>query len=199
MITVTECQTLSKGKVQVSFDNGMQMILYASEVRRFQLREGASVTEEDLQKILEEVIGKRARKRAMHLLERMDRTEEQLRKKLEMGGYPQICIDSAIAYVKFYHYLDDYRYACVFIRGSQEKMSRRQIEMKLMQRGVGKDLIERALQEEYEGDETEQISILLEKRHFAPGQSDEKEFRRTYQYLMRRGFQSGDILKAMNP
>lgn len=199
MITVTEYQKLPGGKLQFSFDNGMTFALYASEARRFRLKEDAGITEEDFRSLLDEVIGKRAKKRAMHLLERMDRTEAQLRQKLEEGGYPQICIDSAIAYVKSYHYVDDYRYACVFVRGSQEKMSRRQIRMKLMQRGVGVDLIERALQEEYAGDETEQISALLVKRHFIPGKSDEKEFRRTYQYLMRRGFQSGDILKAMNP
>ena len=32
---------------------------------------------------------------------------------------------------------------------------------------------------------------------FDPEEADEREFQRTYQYVMRRGFKSSDILKAM--
>ena len=152
------------------------------------------------------MVGKRAKKRAMHLLERMDRTEKQLRDKLEDGKYPQVCIDEAIAYVRKYHYIDDmryarnyisYRYACTFIRYSQEKMSRLQLKMKLTQKGVPRDVIEKALEEEYSGEESAQIARLLEKRKFVAEEADEREFQRTYQYLLRRGFRSSDILKVM--
>ena len=143
------------------------------------------------------MVGKRAKKRAMHLLERMDRTEKQLRDKLEDGKYPQVCIDEAVAYGRKYQYIDDYRYACTFIRYSQEKMSRLQLKMKLAQKGVPRDLIDRALEEKYSGEESVQIARLLEKRKFVAKEADEREFQRTYQYLLRRGFRSGDILRVM--
>ena len=41
------------------------------------------------------------------------------------------------------------------------------------------------------------VRALLEKRHYVPGEADPGEYRRTYQYLLRRGFQGSDIRKAM--
>lgn len=197
MICVTECESVGKGRIRIKFDHGVQLVLYRSEARSFQLREGAEMTEEMYQKLLDEVISKRAKKRAMHLLEQMERTESQLREKLRQGDYPQECIDAAIDYVKSFHYVDDFRYACTYVRYSQEKMSRRQMRMKLGQKGISRELIERAIEEEYQADEHEQIQQILQKRHFSTGESDEKEFQRTYQYLMRRGFSGSDVLKAM--
>lgn len=42
-----------------------------------------------------------------------------------------------------------------------------------------------------------QIIRLLEKKKFDAQNSDPKEFTRVYQYLMRRGFRSNDVLRAM--
>lgn len=197
MIYVTEYESLGKGKLRIRFDNGAEFSLYYSEAKQFKLAEGAAVEEEAYQRLIDEVITKRATRRAMHLLERMDRTEHQLREKLKMGGYPKESVDAAVAYVKRYHYIDDLRYACTFVRLSQNRLSRLQIRMKLAQRGIEKELIERALEEEYESEEIVQIYRILEKRNYVAGEADEKEFRRVYQYLMRRGFKSNEILKAM--
>ena len=197
MPTVRTCEPAEHGKKRIHFDDGMTLLLYHSEAGRFHLAEGTQISETDYEKLLHEVVGKRARKRALHLLERMDRTEKQLRDKLRDGEYPPACIDDAIEYVKQYHYLDDFRYACNFVRYSQEKMSRRQILLKLGQKGISREDAEQAILEEYTGDESEQIKALLQKRHYMAEDTDPKEFRRTYQYLVRRGFQSSEILKAM--
>lgn len=197
MIAVVKCECLGKGKVRVIFDNGMTCLLYRGEARQLQIEEGAVLAEEQYQQMMTEVLGKRAKKRALHLLEQMDRTEYKLREKLKTGGYPQECIDAAVEYVKHFHYLDDGRYTSNFIRCSQEKMSRGKIRQKLLERGVNRELIDRILESEYEGEETEQICELLRKRHFDSESADQREFSRTYQFLMRRGFQSSEVLKCM--
>jgi regulatory protein len=196
-IEILQVEPLGKGKSRVTFDNGTVCLLYRSELRSFSIHEGEQLTEEKYEQLLSEVIGKRAKKRAMHLLERMDCTEKQLRKKLLLNEYPESCVEAAIAYVKSFHYLDDYRYACNFVRYANERLSRGQLMQKLLSKGVSKDLIEAALEEEYQADELEQIQKLLIKRNYSSGQNDQKEMRRTYQFLLRRGFQSNDILKAM--
>lgn len=68
--------------------------------------------------------------------------------------------------------------------GSDEKRCRR-------------DLSALAIEEEFESDEMQQICELLEKRHYDRTQADDREKRRMYQFLMRRGFKSRDILSAM--
>lgn len=196
-IEILQVEPLGKGKNRVTFDNGTVCLMYRSEMRGFSVTEGGYITEEAFEKLLSEVIGKRAKKRAMHILEQMDRTEKQLREKLLSNEYPLGCIDDAIAYVKKFHYLDDYRYACNFVRYSGERMSRGQLMQKLLAKGVSRDLIEQAIEEEYQADELEQIQKILLKRKYEQKQNDQKEMQKTYQFLLRRGFKSSDILKVM--
>ena len=135
-----------KNKYKVCMDDGTHLVLYKGEVRRYRLREGQTVEEALYQELFYEVVGKRVKKRALALLEKMDRTEQELYRKLAESEYPEELILDAIEYVKKYHYIDDYRYACTFIRYSQEKMSRLQLKMKLTQKGVPRDVIEKALE-----------------------------------------------------
>jgi len=139
----------------------------------------------------------RAKKRALHLLERMDRTEHQLREKLKASDYPEEVIEEAIAYVKRFHYIDDKRYAENFTRYKKENLSRQQIKQKLMTKGVARETIDLAIEEEYDADEKVHIRKLLEKKHYDGSVKDEGEFRRVYNYLLRRGFRSSDILREM--
>ncbi len=185
MIYVTAYKPEAKGKVKIQLDNGDSLTAYRSELRQFHIKEGAGMTEED------------AKKRAMHLLEQMDRTEYQLRTKLKSGGYPEVCIDAAVEYVASFHYLDDCRYAASYVRYRKERMSRRQLLQKLAAKGIAKEVAAQAIEAEYDANERQQIAKLLEKRQFAGDQADEKEFRRTYQYLLRRGFLSSEILSVM--
>ena len=99
---------LEKGKAGIRFDDGTEVVLYKGEIRKLGIEEGCVVTEAVYDKILNEILGKRAIRRAMHLLEKQDRTERQLYDKLKQNGYPESCIESAIAYVKSYHYIDDF-------------------------------------------------------------------------------------------
>ena len=196
-IQVISFEKLEKGKQRIRFENGESCVLYFSEIRGLHLEPGTYISHEIYEKILCEIVGKRAKKRALHLLEQMDRTEAGLREKLEAGEYPKACIDEAISYVKKFHYLDDTRYAENYVRYKGEKMSRMQIKQKLSAKGVSREIIDSVLEEQYRGDESEQIQKLLQKRGFSRENCQQKEFQRTYQFLMRRGFRSSDVLSAM--
>lgn len=196
-LQVTAVLPQEKGRALVQFDNGMKVLLYKGEIRRLSLKEGGYISEMLYEKILKEIVGMRAKKRAMHLLERMDRTESQLSEKLRQNGYPDICIEEAIAYVKSYHYIDDTRYAENYVRFHQQKKSRQRLKMDLYAKGIDKAIIEDVLEKTFSSDEQEKIRRLLEKRHFDYGRSDRKEQQKTYQFLMRRGFRSSDILQVM--
>ena len=197
MVAVNNYEALGKGRYRVAFDNGVSCILYRSEAAQLSIEVQCSLTDENYDYLINEIVGKRAKKRAMHILEQMDRTEHQLREKLAKGEYPQECIDSAVEYVKKYRYLDDERFASSYVRYHQEKLSRQQLSVKLSQKGVSKDIIAEALEMEYEADDGEKIRNLLSKRHFDPDNTDKQENNKIYQYILRRGFKSSDILKEM--
>lgn len=194
---------LAKGKAAYTFENGVKLELYRSEIAKLPRTEAALLYEENYiperlyQKLLYEIVGMRAKKRAVYLLEQMDRTKKQLTEKLEKNGYPAACVEDAIAYVEQYHYLDDGRYARNYVRFKQGQKSRRRLKVDLTVRGIGREVIEEALDAEYCADETEQIRQLLEKRHYDYQGKDSREKQRAYQFLMRRGFQSSDVMKVL--
>lgn len=196
-VQVTSVIPLEKGKARIRFEDGSEVILYKGEIRKLGIQEGCVITDEVYHKIIDEILGQRAIKRAMHLLEKQDRTERQLYDKLKETGYPEVCIESAISYVKRYHYIDDFRYASAYIRYRQEKKSRQKLKLELQAKGIARDVIEEALEEEYVSDDQKKILELLQKRRYSFENADTAEQRKNYQFLLRRGFQSSDILHVM--
>ena len=188
-MTVTAVEPCSKTKYKVSIDGKFAFVLYKGELSRFHIREGEELSEETRQKICSEVLLKRAKLRAMHLLSDMDRTENALREKLRLGLYPQEIIDAAVEYVRSFGYLNDARYAENFVRSRQGIKSRREIRAQLLQKGVPSELIEDAFEAcGEEGGEADAIRRLLEKKRFDPVCADEREIQRLYGYLARKGF-----------
>ena len=88
-MTVTKVEPLTKTKYKVYLDGQFAFVLYKGELSRFGIKEGEDIAEETEEKIRAGVILKRAKLRAMHLLEDMDRTEAALREKLRQGLYPR--------------------------------------------------------------------------------------------------------------
>ena len=140
---------------------------------------------------------RRARHRALHILERSDRTEQELRAKLERN-YRAEAVEDAIPYVKQYHYLDDRRYAVNYLNSRGRVKSRRQVEQELLyKKGISKEILEEARTEAEPQDEREQIRRWMEKKQIHPETADPNELRRFYLFLMRRGFRSEDILSEL--
>ena len=133
---VTEIEPYTKTKFKVYLDGKFAFVLYKGELSRYGIRRDEVITDGTVEKIETEVILKRAKLRAMHLLEDMDRTEAALREKLRQGCYTQEMIDRAVDYVKSFGYLDDARYAENFVRSRQGAKSRKEIRAALMQKAA---------------------------------------------------------------
>ena len=91
-----------------------------------------------------EDILRRAKKKALNLLERMDRTELNLRQKLTQNGFPPEAVDAAVDYVKSYGYVDDRRYARNYLAYRLQTKSRQKLFQELRQKGVAQEIIEEA-------------------------------------------------------
>jgi regulatory protein len=183
----------AKNKYKVCLEGGADFVLYKRELSKLHIEAGQDLPEELYEQILKEIQIPRAKKRAMHLLEKMDRTEQQLRTKLREAGYASEAIEDAISYVKSYHYIDDERYARTYIRIHQQSKSKQRLKMDLLKKGIDKEVIDLALEEEFEQSEEEMILQLLKKKHYDPSTADQKERNKMYRFLMQRGFRSSDI------
>lgn len=196
---IIQIKDIDKKRIRIRLEDGYEFALYKGECRRYHLQEEADLSEGQLLEIREEILIKRARKRVMHLLERMDRTESQLRTKLKQGCYPEDVIEDAIGYVKGCHYLDDLRYAGNYVRCHKNRKSRKMLQRELLARGISKEQIARALEEECPQDnEREKILTWIQKKNYSSQTADMKEKQRMYQFLVRRGFCPNDILHVLD-
>ena len=183
----------SKKRCRVQFEEGGEIILYAGELRRLGLREGEEWSGEEYEAFCQGVLLPRAKRRALYLLTKQDRSRKNLYEKLRAGGYPEEICEEAVCYAESYHYIDDIRYAENYVKFHQEKKSRRRVLEDLLKRGIEKDIAEQAVSENYGSNEKEQMYHLMEKRHYIPDKAGQKEKASMYRYLLGRGYDPSDI------
>ncbi len=70
-MVVTKVEMLTKIKYKVYLDEEFAFVLYKGELSHYRIVEGTLLEEDTVQEILQKVICKRAKLRAMHLLEDM--------------------------------------------------------------------------------------------------------------------------------
>ena len=197
-MTVTELRPVTKQKFQVKIEGQPAFVLYKGELSRYHIEKDREISSEIYREITEEILPKRAKMRAMHLLEQGDRTRKDLEEKLLKSGYPLNAVDEALAYVESYHYIDDKRYALSYILSQKEKKGKARIQMELRRKGVSQEDIDQAFAEtEEETDPTEVIRELIRKKKRGEEPMEEKEKSRLYGFLMRRGFSSSDIQSVL--
>lgn len=197
-MTVTKVEAVTKTKYKVFLDGCFAFNLYKGELSRYGIKEGDSLGEDVYREIFETVIIKRAKLRAMHLLEDMDRTESGLVEKLTLGGYPKAAVEAAVEYVKSFGYLDDLRYAKNFIESKKQSKSRREIYALLCRKGVPKELIQEAFEQFCEpAGEKDAIEHLIRKKGVNPMQSSQADMQKLYGYLSRKGFCYDDIRQVI--
>lgn len=194
---ITKIQALTKQKYRIFLDGESAFTVYKGELSRYHLEEGAVLPPEVYEELVNGVLKKRATLRAMHILERTDKTEAQLRKKLEESEYPKEAVESAIAYVTSYGYLDDRRYAKHYIEWKKKGKGKARLKMELVQKGISREIIEEVLESTDFGETREMIRQIILKKRKTNIPMNEKEKQRLYGFLMRKGFASSDILAVM--
>lgn len=195
---VTSIEEVTKNRYKVFLDEQFAFALYKGELSRFHIRVGQEVTLEDYESIRGEVIQKRAKKRVLHLLDQMPRTEQQLRVKMRQNFYTEDIIDGAIAYAKGFGYINDYNYVHLYVQDKIKSKSRKEINCLLMQKGIERDVIVQALDEIYgEENEIDAIRKLARKKRYEEHKEDRKEREKVLGYLLRKGFSYDDICVAL--
>lgn len=196
---VLSVEDFRRKKILVTFDTGQKLALYRTEGNRYGLREGEEFSEEAYGELVREVLIPRGRRRILHLLEAMNRTEAMLRQKLKEGFLPDEVIEDAIAYAKKFHYIDDERYLQNYLASQLKKKSSRQVAMELERKGIERSQIQLAMEEFRVNTpemEEEAAGRLLEKK--LGSTMDAEAICKAKQYLFRKGFSYDIIERAVN-
>lgn len=197
---VTKIEALTKAKFKVELDGQFAFVLYKRELSHFGIREEEELPEETYMRIRNDVILKRAKLRAMHLLADMARTESGLREKLRQGMYPEDIIEEALFYVRSFGYLNDRKYAESFIESRKDRKSKKEIYAMLCNKGVPAEQIEEAFASCYpEEGELDAIRRIIEKKHVDVAHASREEIQKLCGYLARKGFRYEDISRVIRP
>lgn len=197
---VTRIVEVAKNRCEIFIDEIYAFVLYRGEMRKFHVEEGMELDEDIYQEIVSVILPRRAKLRAMNLLQSRDYTRKQLHDKLVQGGYQEQIIEDTLEYLVSYRYIDDLRYARNYISYRLQSKSRKKLEMDLLTKGVTKETIILAFEELYEEgegiDEEAMIRSLLKKKQYDPDTASRKDTERLYAFLMRKGFAS-DVVKSV--
>ena len=200
-LIVTSIKELTKKRRLVYINYEPAFAVYTVELRKFGIKENGAVSKEAFDTLVDEVLAKRATVRAMALLKNKDYTRKGLEDKLKEGYYPDRCIEHALEYVSRFGYINDERFAENYVNFKVGNKTRRQIELKLKQKGVDVDIISRVCDEFYEDNsdiELEQAKAFIEKKHIDIENADYKELQKVKAALYRKGFSMDIINKTFD-
>ena len=197
---VTDIVPLTKNRNKVYIDNEFAFVLYKGELLIYHVAIEEELHKADYDEIMRVLLPKRAKLRAMNLLQKKTYCEKQLETKLREGFYPEVVIEEAIAYVKSFHYVDDLQYAIDYITYHESGKPLAKLREELLRKGIGKDTFDAAVEAWQDlggrSDELMMVYKLLEKKGYNEDM-DIKEKQRIYAYLLRKGFSMETISKAM--
>ncbi len=201
-MVVTDIIPHNKTKYKIYVDYEFAFVLYKGELHKYHIQKEKIIPEAIYWELVEQVLPKRAKLRAMNLLTKRPYTERKLREKLQEGLHSQACIDVAIEYVKSFGYLDDRGYARDYIAYHMSDLSAKVLEQKLMQKGVDVGIIKECLEEigaEQCADAAqEQIQKMFQKKFHGEIPKDLTEKNKMMNYFLRKGYSRSEVQRVLS-
>lgn len=189
---VTEIEVGKGNKYRIFGDGNFLFSLYDKELKKYNLQLNAEVDDIVIDDIKESLIYKRAKERALFLLERKPLSIHIMKKKLQDNDYPIDVIEKVIAFLVGYHYLDDNEYVRLYVSFYSEKKSKKQLMFDLYRKGISKDILEKYFDEnEY----SEQKCFVRQFQKYIKGKNlqDYATRQKVFRYFYGKGFSSSLI------
>ena len=184
----TMCVTLSNGSKTAP------MYLHSSIVTRNSLKQGMELTAADVRRIKAENEHRKARERALYLIEDQERSRKMIYDKL-LQSYPEEICQSVCDELCSRGIIDDRRYAERYCASALKKYGRYRVKQELWRKGIAQEIIDELFENDDEDGQTETAYRYL-KSHLRPDNDHFKEKNRLTAALSRRGFSYDTISKA---
>ena len=195
IITAITQQKNNKDRYSVFIDDNFAFGLIMQDIVYFKLKQGEEISQEKYSFIQNELIYIQAEDIALHYIAYKMRTEQEVRKKLFEKEYTEYIIERVIHFLIEYHYIDDMKYCKSYIKQRLQYNPKGVyiLKMELKQRGIKQSIIDKAI-ENSDIDELNDAIKLLQKKCLYLDDIDEKNKKRLFAFLQRRGY-SYDIIK----
>ena len=200
-MTVTKIEAYGgKSKFSKIYADGQYIISLPPElIERFSVKVGAQIDENELKKMSEAALIRRARERLLYSLDRRLHSEKELREKLRQN-YPPYIIDAAIDELKRLGLVNDEAFARAFAeqRLHINKKGPYAILSELVLKGVGRETAKAVIEELTSEIDNEYEAAVAVAERYKKELDTPKGKQRLYGALARRGFSYSVVKRVMN-
>lgn len=142
----------------------------------------------------------RCRNRALLYCTRGPKTEKQLSDYLAGKDFSKSAVGKTVEWLREHSYLDDYRYAVDYLLSlsARKVVGRKYAENKLLQKGIDRNLIKRALDEKGTLFFADERMYELALNKYSKVKDKTNSYEKVARFLASRGFESGDIIKLLS-
>ena len=194
---ITKLEKMQGSRWKVEVDGEYWNILDAEIIVQFHLKQGVSVEEETLEKALSAAEYRRARERALYLLDRKDYGSWEIERKLSQNVSPETA-RKVVERLQELGLINDEEYARKLARHYilQKKQGPRRAVLELRKRGIDASLAAEAVDQVVP--EEDQLLELCRRKYARKLETDEKGREKVVAALMRLGHGYYDACGAVD-
>lgn len=203
LVTAITQQKKDETKYNVFIDGAYAFALPMQDILYFKLKEGREVPEETVEYIQNSLIYIKAQDTALHYIGYKMRTVKEIRMKLAEKEFSEEVIEKVIAFLEKYGYADDREYCRKYIREKlrMKPKSGYALKIELRQRGISSRIIDEVMAEMEMDEEGDAFRWLERKSRGNWPPADEKQKKKLYDFLLRKGYSYdviGEAFRQMN-
>lgn len=198
LVTAITQQKRDPGRYNIFLDGEYAFSLPMQDILYFKLKEGQEAAEETIDYIQSSLLYIKAQDTALHYIGYKMRTVQEIRRKLTEKEFPEDVTERVLLFLKKYGYADDREYCRKYIKETLRLKPKGSyaIKAELKQRGIAESLIAEALAET-ELDEAGDALFWLRKKTKGVYPTEQKEKKRVYDFLLRKGYSYSVIAEAL--
>ena len=176
----------------------MKIYIHSDIIRQCGVSKGMDISEEEADRLIYKNDLRRARERALYLMESRDHSYSELFDKLEKNYPEEICFEVCNRLAEM-GVINDRRYAEKLCRQLFEvkKLGRYRVKQEMRLRGLSSEIIEEAMENFSEEDEPyERLQELVEQK-YERYLTDRKGVLKVKNALARKGYSFGEIKEVL--
>jgi regulatory protein len=202
IISSIQVQKKNAARFSLFSDNEFLIGVSESTLTKLNLKKGVEITPSLFEQILDLENHWAAREYLFRILSRRDHSRKELKDKAYRKGYSGDYVERILDEFESKEYIDDHKFAMTF---TQEKLEFNnwgpyKIRNQLFKKGISKGVVEQCIDEVFGEQEIKEsiTELIRKKKKRYLREPEDKRRKKIFDFLMRKGFNSEDIIKYMD-
>lgn len=201
IITKIEAGKKNKNRVNIFLNEEFSFACSMDLVYYYKLEKGKKVDLDLLSNIIEEDNYIKGKNDALRIIEKSYKSKKEIVDKLLVKGYEEKTITRIIEFLEQYNFINDEKYAEMFIKDKSCSNGKKKIKYMLIRKGIDEDIINNKLKDVEEAKEREAALRLAQKKYgiLIKSETNEKKvYKKIGDYLAGRGYNFDIINSTLN-